>query len=915
MDWDWLNWFPTNVNNDPPDQVSWGYWNYDPNETPQPTNTIFAMATKLLDAGKGKFGYAVSEISFLRKFAEMKPDQWAIMKRANPQSFSIIGGGEVSPDNLLPHAEAFIRNYLTGIVWQRSQNLTWNGALWLPDDFGHDSQLPIVLEAMGVTSVSFARVPGSCQQGYDPIPDGFVSAHQILLDPASGGLDFNWAATDGSTMFTHYMPHSYCDGERIDKKSETCEANDPEVMSKCKCNVKAYNSLERIKAWYDYRKVLSPTPYVFIPIGCDFAMPRQKLVDIVDQWNTKVFPTTGVYAVSSQFDKYAFFVKDWLAHNGSRTQLKTRTYHGSSSATVFRPTPYWQGYYSSRPALKYYHFEVTKILMAAETFNMLGRAIGVKNATTQKEIDALWELQGVSTHHDFVTGTATDYVYYGEQLPMMQKLYQDSLKLRDRIIDRLMIALRGHPGVAVFNQNGFPVSNQFAMFDVPTANLEDVLSHFGDAVQHVSTNGRFATVASLLSAPSMGYKFYSADEIASFKSPGFKKAGVSVSASDSTVTLENDYLKATISNASAWSIVSLVDKKAPGGPKNILRGGNVLQWRYDGGNIYRYGYEEGCGFDKYNEVIKTYPPQVIEEGPIRTVVRVSFTMSASSPRPFPTTNYTIEYSLVKSEPFIRINITGAATGVSSIITSFQFRSQITNYTHGTPYHWDWKRPFPYGHQSDFLVTMESVHDFIGVMDSTGNYLGAIYPMSSPSWGVINDTLHGVILRNSPGDNYECHNYGADGSDKDVHSVAFALRVPTGFDLFTARQEARAYNTPLITRTLAAVVPFRRNAAQIGDEPTEFSLATVKSPQHAFITTFKAGSVNPSATIMRVYTPSNLPERMEIATGANVIMPGMRPTIVSALELFMVRNRFSPAVSARGSTLFLNSTRADRKSVV
>ena len=33
----------------------------------------------------------------------------------------------------------------------------------------------------------------------------------------------------------------------------------------------------------------------------------------MDLWNSMVYPKTGVYAVSSQFDKFAFLVADYLA--------------------------------------------------------------------------------------------------------------------------------------------------------------------------------------------------------------------------------------------------------------------------------------------------------------------------------------------------------------------------------------------------------------------------------------------------------------------------------------------------------------------------------------------------------------------------------------------------------------------------
>lgn len=109
-----------------------------------------------------------------------------------------------------------------------------------------------------------------------------------------------------------------------------------------------------------------------------------------------------------------------------------------------------------------------------------------------------------------------------------------------------------------------------------------------------------------------------------------------------SVTFENSRLSAVITKANAWSITSLIDKRAHGEFKNVLKSGNLLQWRFDGGNLYRYGFEEGCGFDRYNAVVTGYDPVIVERGPLRTVVRAVISMTATTPAPLPPQNYTIE---------------------------------------------------------------------------------------------------------------------------------------------------------------------------------------------------------------------------------------------------------------------------------
>src|SRR5262249_56542359 len=117
--------------------------------------------------------------------------------RAVGQDLRIVGGGVTSPDNLLPPGESFIQDYLVGKSWVDATLGLPIRAAWLPDDFGHDSQLPIMLEAMGLGSVGFGRVPGggsgARSLGFQP-PGPRAIAETVLAD----GPGFRWRAAGGS---------------------------------------------------------------------------------------------------------------------------------------------------------------------------------------------------------------------------------------------------------------------------------------------------------------------------------------------------------------------------------------------------------------------------------------------------------------------------------------------------------------------------------------------------------------------------------------------------------------------------------------------------------------------------------------------------------------------------------------------
>ena len=142
LDWDWLRTFDE-------------YYQ-------QSVDGVFTDALDLLrqyHAAPHHYFYSIAEMGFLQRFVTTHPELLEPLKDVG-QDLRIVGGGITSPDSLLPPGEAFIRDYLVGKTWVDATLGLPIRQAWLPDDFGHDAQLPIVLEAMGFQGVGFARVPG-----------------------------------------------------------------------------------------------------------------------------------------------------------------------------------------------------------------------------------------------------------------------------------------------------------------------------------------------------------------------------------------------------------------------------------------------------------------------------------------------------------------------------------------------------------------------------------------------------------------------------------------------------------------------------------------------------------------------------------------------------------------------------------
>jgi len=794
LDWDWLHTFED-------------YYT-------TAVDGVFRAAVALLAADPAYY-YSVAEMGYLARFVAAHPELLPALRAAGSR-LRIVGGGITSPDSLLPHGEAFIRDYLVGKTWvDATLGLPLREA-WLPDDFGLDPELPVLLEAMGLEAVGFSRVPGvdtlvRWLGAAPPAPGSLAS------ELARGGADFVWRAADGSRTLAHWMPRGYCEGDfGLSPPGSAATAIAASLKKLLAVNAPA-----------------SPTPYIFLPIGCDFKPPRPDLLDIVRQWNAEDYPATGVWAVAATFDHYVTLVR---AH---RSALRVRR---------FDPTPYWQGFYASRPALKTGHLAAVRTLLAAEVLGAVAdgalhhdrAAWQARVAARSAALHAAWTTLVPSNHHDYVTGTALDAVYQGEQLPRLADARAQAEAARAEATAEIARALR-HPGVVVLNPLGFARRGLVELADAPAdlprgtrvqPSAEGTLLFFGRAPSLGYASGRRAAVrpprpaVSLVPLPDGG---------------GF--------------VLANGLLRATIARAAGWGITALVDERtgrdviAPGAVANTLR---VYA---DDGGLYRFGHEmAGCALTPEPGGVDVdgtpSAATVLEAGPLRARVRAEVRLGAQV--------FVKEYQLVAGEPFLRMVTTGGAPPGTSVLVEVPLAGPIDTLEHGTPYHWDRKAAERAG-----PVTFEATHDFL-ILRRHGRAVAALFHDGVPAWAAQRDgVLLGALWRNAPQE--RCDYYGAQGTDAASHTVAYALRVPTGVaSPRTGRQlrEALAYTMPLAA-TLAPGGP--------GTLPARFSLAAA-APRSAILTAAKAATADPTALVLRIYQPTNRPLGVTVRTGARRRFP-------------------------------------------
>eukprot|EP01125_Pyxidicula_operculata_P009095 TRINITY_DN3008_c1_g1_i3.p1 TRINITY_DN3008_c1_g1~~TRINITY_DN3008_c1_g1_i3.p1 ORF type:complete len:632 (-),score=150.91 TRINITY_DN3008_c1_g1_i3:22-1917(-) len=567
------------------------------------------------------------------------------------------------------------------------------------------------------------------------------------------------------------------------------------------------------------------------------------------------------------------YVSKYLEQNSNTTTLRRRSFHGSNNMNSLVTTPYWQGFYASRPLIKQLHYNITRQLVYSELWNSIALILlPSTHSSVQPQLDELWYRHVPSTHHDYVTGTSNDYVYNTEQIPLSTSISQsvsDILQsLHKTFLNELVSNGFSQPYlgyVTVFNPHTHPfsgllplrLSNSTAFRLLESIRNADINNNFRNLFQY---NGGgidgddSAGIGEFLTYVSAGGLGYNVNMINTSSVINITPASIRNTGTGSFI-MENQYVSVIIQktdgNQQQW-VFNLVDKTT--GKTNIVNG-NTLKFLYDRGNIYRFGYEEKCEFYPLNNTlsITASDGMILENGPLRTTFQATLTAVSTSPLRF-TENYTVQYSLQADESFVRVKVIGRAPNYFTIATSLQFQENITKYEHGTPYHWDYKSPFPYGNVQNFKITFEAVHNFFLPLNSQNNLLGAVYHNgSSPAWGVIGDTLYGVILRNTPED--RCANKGAFGSDSDYHNINFAVRSPSGLSSSVTGQPLREslfYHSPPTAYFSSTLNPSSRL-------PQSFSLASVVNNlpfNNTFITTVKQGSISRDKLFVRLYNSGN-----------------------------------------------------------
>ncbi len=380
--------------------------------------------------------YSIECMFFLRMYWDRNPGQReSIRTYVNNGRLRLTSSGVTTADTLLPSTEAILRDFLLGQEWLRQNGMNQEPKLaYFSDSFGSSPALPSLLNAAGFEQTGITRIGGMYFPGFErnsakKYPRPGSSAERLLKEERT--LDFIWRDRSGAQVLCHWNAYGYGQGDLLAYRGFSRNYMFPVAIH----DPSERNVARRIRQYTKQLDPYSRTPYLFCPIGIDFVSPIPNLVELLDRYNEKRYPSTGIWALNAGLDDYLDLV------NFHRNRLPV---------LEFDPNPYWTGFYSARPALMKRCRNLVDDLLLAEKLSYLPENAEAAHKLPEKLEDAWWTA-AVANHHDLITGTSPDRVTYGEQVPWLE----EALSLSSKRIEHLSPVMAAGPPSK--NGQGLPV--------------------------------------------------------------------------------------------------------------------------------------------------------------------------------------------------------------------------------------------------------------------------------------------------------------------------------------------------------------------------------------------------------------------------------------------------------------------------
>ena len=338
----------------------------------------------------------------LEDYLEVRPQAFDRLRSAILSGRLVIGPWYILPDEVLITGETHIRNYLLGERVARRFGARRMQVGYLPDSFGHPSQMPQIIRGLGMETIMFWR--GATAE---------IEKNEFL-----------WQAPDGTSVLAVLMPEGYSTGCEI--------SEDPDQVAR------------RLDEYIERMAPRSATEILYLSNGGDHLEPSRHLSRVLREASARMRNGTVTHTTLESFLAALRPRLDRVGLQRVRGEL-----WGSHTAILLGST------LSTRVYLKQLNHRAA-VLLEGELEPLWTLAASMGAEYPRDVLTRAWRYLMENQPHDSICGCSVDQVHR-DMLYRFDQVFEIGGVLREELASFFGGALPRAPHgttAAVFNTGG-----------------------------------------------------------------------------------------------------------------------------------------------------------------------------------------------------------------------------------------------------------------------------------------------------------------------------------------------------------------------------------------------------------------------------------------------------------------------------